>query len=87
MFSYVYILQSKKDDKLYVGCTNDLRGRLQEHNDGVSRSTKSRMPFKLIYYEAYLNRKDAEKRERFFKSGYGRRYMNQKLHNYLKTKV
>lgn len=87
MFSYVYVLQSKKDDKLYVGCTNDLKRRLREHNDGMSRSTKNRTPFILIYYEAYLNRKDAEKREYFFKSGYGRCYMNQKLYHYFKIKV
>lgn len=60
---YVYILRSKKDKNLYVGFTNDLRRRLQEHNSGLNRSTKHRRPFGLIYYEAYKSENDAKKRE------------------------
>jgi putative endonuclease len=60
---YVYILKSLKDEKLYVGSTNDLRRRILEHNKGLSRSTKSRRPFELRYYEACLNEQDARKRE------------------------
>ena len=60
---YVYILKSKKDGNLYTGSTNDLRKRLKEHNSGTIFSTKSRVPFELIYYEAYKSEKDTRKRE------------------------
>lgn len=79
---YVYILQSLKDKKLYVGFTDDLKRRLNEHNEGLSFSTKGRRPFILIYYEAYIDRKDAIARERFFKTGWGRNYIKRILRNY-----
>jgi len=60
---YVYILKSKKDNKLYTGSTNDLRRRFKEHNTGKVKSTKYRVPFELIYYEAYKAEKDARDRE------------------------
>jgi len=60
---YVYIIKSKRDQKLYIGSSNDLRRRLKEHNDGLVFSTKSRKPFELKYYEAYKAEKDARKRE------------------------
>ncbi|MAF20515.1 MAG: excinuclease ABC subunit C [Parcubacteria group bacterium] len=64
---YVYVLKSKKDNKLYIGCTSDLRRRYHEHNNGQSLSTKNRRPFELIYYEAYSSSKDAIARERKLK--------------------
>ncbi|HJX32014.1 MAG: hypothetical protein A2175_01895 [Candidatus Nealsonbacteria bacterium RBG_13_42_11] len=60
---FVYLLRSKKDNDLYLGCTNDLRKRFKEHNLGKVDSTKTRRPFKLIYYEAYLLKQDAFERE------------------------
>ncbi len=60
---YVYVLKSKKDDNLYLGYTNDLNRRLKQHNTSSSKSTKSRLPLQLIYYEAYLSEKDAKNRE------------------------
>ena len=51
---YVYILQSELDTGLYIGFSNDLRRRFSEHQGGESRSTRSRRPWSLIYYEAYL---------------------------------
>ena len=60
---FVYILKSKKDKKLYIGYTNDLRKRLKEHNLGLVRSTKSRKPFHLVYCEAYTSKQDAVQRE------------------------
>ncbi|MDD5110517.1 MAG: GIY-YIG nuclease family protein [Patescibacteria group bacterium] len=60
---YVYLLQSKKDGNFYLGSTNDLRKRFREHNDGEVRSTKSRIPFELLYYEAYKVERDARLRE------------------------
>lgn len=60
---YVYVLKSEKDEKLYVGSTNDLRRRLLEHNNGEIESTKARKPFQLRYYEAYYSEADARARE------------------------
>ena len=64
---FVYVLRSKKDKKLYIGFTNDLRRRIQEHNSGLNKSTKFRRPFELIYYEAYKSEKDAQHREEMLK--------------------
>ncbi|MDP3789570.1 MAG: GIY-YIG nuclease family protein, partial [Candidatus Omnitrophota bacterium] len=57
--NYVYILKSKKDNNFYIGSTNDLKRRLDEHNRGLVFATKSRLPFELVYYEAYKSEKDA----------------------------
>ncbi len=64
---YVYILKSKKDNNLYIGSTNDLERRINEHNNRLVFSTKSRVPFDLIYYEAYKSEKDARNREKNLK--------------------
>ncbi|MBN1383520.1 MAG: GIY-YIG nuclease family protein [Elusimicrobia bacterium] len=60
---YVYILKSKKDDKLYIGSTKSLQKRFIEHNNGKVQSTKSRIPFIPVYYEAYSVESDARLRE------------------------
>ena len=60
---YVYLLQSRKDKSLYVGNTNNLEKRLVEHSSGKISYTKSHMPLRLVYYEAYLDRLDALGRE------------------------
>ena len=70
---YVYVLHSVKDNGFYIGFSTDLKKRLSEHRRGASFATKSRGPWKLIYYEAYTEREDAEGREKFLKSGAGRR--------------
>lgn len=70
---YVYVMQSRKDKKLYTGYTNDLRRRFSEHNEKVNRSTKSRAPFELVYYEAYLSQADAKQREYNLKRSVGAR--------------
>ena len=64
---YVYLLKSKKHDFTYVGSTPDLRQRVSNHNLGKVRSTKFYAPFQLIYYEAYLDKYDALKREKRLK--------------------
>jgi len=66
---YIYVLKSKKDGKLYIGFTSNLRLRFQEHNDGKVKSTNYRRPLELIYYEAYKNEIIARKREKQLKSG------------------
>ena len=79
---YVYVLRSEKDNKLYIGFTTDLRERLKDHNYGENTSTKFRRPFKLIFYEAYLNKIDAQRRERYFKTTKGKDTLRQMLKNY-----
>ncbi len=64
---FVYIIKSFKDGKLYFGSTSDLKKRLKEHNSGLNKSTKYRMPLKLIYYEAYTSKEDAKQREQNLK--------------------
>ena len=60
---FVYLLRSKKDKTFYVGSTNDLKKRLKEHNQGKTKSIRCKLPMSLIYFEAYVNKKMARKRE------------------------
>ena len=78
-YFYVYILQSERSKKFYTGSTNDLRKRFNQHQSDKSIYTKGRGPFKLIYYEASLHREDAEAREKYLKSGMGKRYLKNRL--------
>lgn len=80
MFYYVYVLLSLKNKRLYTGSTSDLKKRLDEHNKGLGGEyTKKNKPFVLIYYEAFLSKKDAVKQEKFYKSGYGREILKDKI--------
>ena len=81
---YVYVLQSIKDNKLYIGHTNDLKRRIKEHNSGFTLSTRYRKPFKLIYYESYVNLNDALEKEKFLKTGWGKNYLKRTLKFYFK---
>jgi len=65
---YVYILQSLKDGTTYLGSTKDLKNRLAMHNDGKVKSTKAKIPWRLVYYEAYLVEETARKREKSIKT-------------------
>ena len=65
---HAYVLKSLKDGKYYYGHAADLKIRLSEHNRGKVRSTKSRIPFILHYYETFKTKSEAAKREAFFKS-------------------
>lgn len=80
---YTYILQSKKDGKWYTGATNDLRKRFRLHNDNKVVSTNNRGPFVLIYYEACISEGDAFAREKYLKSGMGKRYVKNRLKFFL----
>jgi len=72
MFYYTYILKSLKNNSLYIGYSSNLKQRLESHNAGKNKATKPFIPYKLIYYEAFLDRIDAKNREAYLKSGYGR---------------
>ncbi len=80
---YVYVLHSLKDGQWYTGATADLRARLKRHQAGEVPATRNRQPLELIYYEASLSRDDAFRRERFLKSGKGKRYLKQRLSRWL----
>ncbi len=79
---YVYVLRSVIDNGLYTGCAGDLRSRLALHNAGKVPSTRKRLPFELIYYEACLNKKDAFRREKYLKTAYGKRYIKSRCRDY-----
>ena len=80
---YTYVLQSKKDDKFYVGFTKDLKLRFEQHSKGRVESTRDRRPLTLIYYEGCLNQEDATKREKYLKSYHGRMFLKNRLKSYL----
>lgn len=75
---YTYVLRSKKDGNLYIGWTNDLVERIKKHQDGLVDATKSRLPLKLIYYEACLDKDNAIEREKQLKTGFGRKYLKKR---------
>jgi len=79
---YVYILESIKNKNLYIGYTIDLRRRFQEHNQKENFSTRPYAPWKLIYYEACLDEKDAKRREKYLKTSQGRRLIKRRLKEY-----
>lgn len=71
----VYILSNKEKTFHYVGMTNNLERRLQEHYAGYSKTTKRYLPLELLYKEEYIDRISARKGEKYFKSGVGREYI------------
>ena len=80
---YVYVLMSKKDNELYIGCTRDLKARVILHNAKKVSSTAKRTLFVLIYYEAYLNSTDVYNREKYMKSWNGKNFIKKVLANFL----
>lgn len=79
---YVYVLQSRSDDGLYIGYSANLRRRLAQHWAGESFATSYRGPWTLIYYEAYTEELDARGREEFLKSGLGRRFLDKQCRHH-----
>ncbi len=69
---YVYVLKSLKDNKRYIGFTENLQRRLFEHYNGLVKSTKNRRPLQLVFFEKFTSKKDAMKREKFLKSSFGK---------------
>lgn len=80
---YFYVLRFKQNGKLYKGFTDDLKRRISEHRSKSSKFTSRNGFFDLIFYEAYLNKKDAQEAERYFKTGHGREVLEDKLKNSL----
>jgi len=79
---YFYVLRFNENKKLYYGFTDDLKRRIKEHKSGKSTFTSNNGSFELVFYEAYLNKKDAQEAERYFKTGHGRGVLKGKLKNY-----
>ena len=80
---YPYVLQSEIDNQFYVGYTKDLKLRFEKHNKGYVDSTKDRRPFKLIYYEVWLNQQDALHGEKYLKTYHGKQFLHKRLKSYL----
>lgn len=80
---YVYVLRSEKTEKFYTGFTSDLKKRLAQHRKRTSPYTKLHGPYELIYYEACMDANDALAREKFLKSGLGKRYIKSRLKRFL----
>jgi putative endonuclease len=76
---YTYVLKSEKDGKLYIGCTSDVDKRLVEHNSGKVEATRTRTLFRLVYFEGCLDKQKAFEREKYFKTGFGRRYLTNRM--------
>lgn len=78
-FYYTYVLKSEIDGNNYAGYTKDLNLQFEQHNKGLVGSTKNRRPLSLIYFEACLNQADALKREKYFKTHYGKMFLRKRL--------
>lgn len=81
-FYYVYILYNKGKNFIYIGYSENLKQRIDEHNNGYSKSTKPYVPLELIHYEAYKNKKDAKRREMYLKTNRGRTTLMTMLKEY-----
>ncbi|MBI5475705.1 MAG: GIY-YIG nuclease family protein [Ignavibacteriales bacterium] len=82
-YFYIYVLRSLKDNQNYVGYTTNIQRRIKEHNNGLVISTRKRRPLTLVYWEGCLNRQDATTREKYLKTAWGKRYIKNRIKNYL----
>lgn len=78
----VYILLCA-DRKFYIGFSSDLKKRVLQHKNGEVQATKPRLPTKLIFYEAYLDKYDALRRERYLKTDKGKTTLTSMLREFL----
>ena len=76
---YTYVLRSGLDGNLYIGFSKNLRKRIKQHLSGSVVATKSRLPLELVYYEACLSKVKAVEREKYFKTGFGRRFLKGRI--------
>lgn len=78
---FVYILESLVDQSYYIGVTNNLYRRLQEHNSGHSKYTKTKRPYKIVYSEGFYDIKEAYQKEKYLKSLKKRKYIEKLINN------
>jgi putative endonuclease len=83
---YVYVIESESSGSWYIGFTTDIEMRVEKHNQNGNTSTSNRGSWKLIYYEAYLEKDDATGREKFLKSGSGWRFLKKQMQHFLASK-
>lgn len=76
---YTYVLKSAADEKFYIGYSEDVPKRLAEHNAGLVDATRNRLPVTLVYYEACRDKQKALQREKYFKTGFGRRFLQGRI--------
>jgi len=81
---YVYLLKSQQKNRLYIGRMGNLKRRLREHQSGKVRSTKKLLPIELVFYEAFKHKKDAIRRERYFKTSKGKSSLKQIIRESIK---
>ncbi len=85
---FVYVLEDTSDKSWYIGYTTDIERRIIEHQTGKGgRTTKLKDGWRLVYYESYVNQRDATGREKFLKGGSGRKYLKKQLMHYLEQKL
>ena len=80
---YIYAIYSKKTKRIYVGQTENIERRLKEHNNGLTKSIKFYIPWNLFYYEKTKDRKEARKKELYYKSGCGKEKLRVILKEFL----
>lgn len=82
-FYYIYVLRSKIDNGFYVGYTENLKLRFEQHSKGQVISTRDRRPLEIIYSEMCLSKKDALHREKYLKTHHGKLFLRNRLKSYL----
>jgi putative endonuclease len=77
-FFYPYVIKGL-NSYLYKGHCKDLEERLSQHNSGMTKSIRKHIPFELVYFEEFKSQEEAIKREKYFKTAAGRRFLKSKL--------
>lgn len=83
---YIYLLEDQVDLSWYIGYSFHPTQRIEQHVQHLVITTRHKTALRLIYIEGYLNKNDALGRERFLKSGAGRRFLKKQLAHYLTKK-
>ena len=78
-FAYTYVLKCGDNEDWYIGSTDDLTRRIRQHENGWGGLTTAKERIDLIYFEACRSLAEARKREKQFKTGFGRAYLNRRL--------
>ena len=79
MAYFTYVIYTKKHNRFYKGQCGNLKRRLKDHNAGYNKSTKPYIPWEIVYFEEFETRKEAIKREKYFKTAAGRRFLKKKI--------
>ena len=81
---HVYVIENEKGG-WYIGYSTNVRQRIADHNRHKNVSTAKSKHWKLIYCETYINKMDALGREKFLKSGSGRKFLKKQMKHYLEN--